>query len=300
MENQQSPYDDEIDLKKYIDVILKRKLIILSLFFVAIIIAAAAVSLAPKTYKATASIKIAPEQAVLLSLNDVLQRLVKKLDLPQSPEWLAKKLSVKKVAETNEAILSVTDTDPQAAQKIVNALAEDMTTPLVRDARGLSSFDLGIKKSLLNGYKNEFAALDPEIKRMEDLLAELKKQIASQEKIIVLSTAVLDYDSGDKIKNLRSEVINPVYQDLNMRIVNTEIELYTKKLRAQDLMKIIGPMEDEIHAEANRIITPASAPVVPEDQGGGKKMILVGMLSLVFGVFLAFFMEFWQKLKENR
>ena len=67
MENQQLIQEDEVDLREYIKVIIKRKFFILTFFFIGVIAAAVSSINMQKTYKATATIMITPSamQSVL-------------------------------------------------------------------------------------------------------------------------------------------------------------------------------------------------------------------------------------------
>ena len=51
MENQQVIQEDEIDLKEYIKVVIKRKKLILAIFFISVIVAAVVSFLMPKVYE---------------------------------------------------------------------------------------------------------------------------------------------------------------------------------------------------------------------------------------------------------
>jgi len=422
MGNPQVTQEDEIDLREYIKVIIKRKKFILSFFSIAIILAAIIVSVTPKTYKATATIMITPSaiQSVfspikelgggnagdkaspwdisiathvnLLKSNLVLERTIEKLNLKDRSgremaiEDLARKLSIKKAIGESVIELEATDVDPQEASNIVNAWAEQyveysqelvmgeingigdfvMTQfeasqkdllkaeEAVKDFRKSNKLDLmgaelRMKKGKLNGYKNELDGTGLAIKTNEETLHGLKEQIAKQKKYIILSKAITDDAlwqmsskedglSGLDKKGLRSEDINPIYQDLETRIVNGEIEVNTLKAREELLNKSIGSLigetkeldddilqknfdlvqltrqvsifkrsyddfsnkiqESRMTKEAQfgevKIVSPASLPSYPIG-GKMKKIFLAGIISLIGGLFLTFFVEFWQK-----
>jgi uncharacterized protein involved in exopolysaccharide biosynthesis len=192
------------------------------------------------------------------------------------------------------------------------------------------------------------------LKTKGDSLKEFKKQIKNQEKFIVVSKAITEEalwqreaagggleELGDR--RLRSEEINPIYQDLRARIVNTEIELNTLRLRLEhlknsieltigeidELEKIINQREFEltqltreatIHKIAYdnlalrleearitkamelgevRIVSPAAEPEGPIRPRKGLMVAISSILSLMFGTFLAFFIEYWQSSKKE-
>ena len=116
--------------------------------------------------------------------------------------------------------------------------------------------ELNIKKEKLNNEKREHLNLGIALKTKEDSLKELKEQIENQEKFIVVSKAITDdalwqrEGRGDleglDDRKLRSEEINPLYQALKTRIVNTEIELNTLKSRFGHLERSIELTRKEI------------------------------------------------------
>ncbi len=120
---------------------------------------------------------------------------------------------------------------------------------------------LNIKKAKLNEYQKKILDARMIIKRDENILVELKQQIAGQEKVVVLSKAItddalwqrMDHDLSAFDKRLRTEEINPIYRDLEARIVNTEIELKTTKVQVEDLAKEAAVLEKEITALAETV-----------------------------------------------
>jgi len=318
MGNPQLIQEDEIDLREYIKVIIKRRKFILSFFAIVLLAAVLFSFITPRVYKATATIMITPSvvQSVfsqikglpdigksdaavdgqvppwgisiathmnLLRSNIVLQRTVEKLNLKDASgkdltiEDLSKKLNVRKATGENVIELEAADINPQKAQEIANTWSWEYTQ---------------YNQALIFGEVD--GIVDVELRNKEDALLELKKQIATQKQFTILSKAMSDDAfwqasfqennfSGLYKKSLRSQVTNPIYQDLETRIVNGEIEVNTlktmKKLQLGDV----------------RIVSPASIPNYPVSQGKIKTVVLAGILSLVLGVFLGFFIEFWQK-----
>jgi polysaccharide biosynthesis transport protein len=115
--------------------------------------------------------------------------------------------------------------------------------------------ELDMKKSKLNEYKKELIDLEIALKTKENSLGELKEQISNQSKFIVVSKAITDDALWQKSqkdlfgldeRKLRSEEINPIYRDLETRIVNTEIDLNTLKAKADYIRKAQAGIEIEI------------------------------------------------------
>lgn len=91
---------------------------------------------------------------------------------------------------------------------------------------------------------------------------------------------------GDR--RLRSEVINPLYQDIRTRITNT------KAVRLEEA-RIAKTMElGEV-----RIVSPATEPASPIRPKKRLNVAISGILGLMLGVFIAFSQEFWAKGKDK-
>jgi succinoglycan biosynthesis transport protein ExoP len=431
MQEQNREFEQEINLREYIDVIMKRKKLILSIFFVSVILSAIVSLMAPKVYQGTALIMIVPSRMQsalsstaisldykmgsaalaspaqsasislsthkqLLKTNVVLNTMIDKLQLTDktdkkiNAEDLSKRLSVKDTKETNILQLDAKADDPKQAQKLANTWAREYVVYnqelISGEVRGTGDFvvdqfeiakknltqseesikdfkdkykidlmraEIDIKKATLNSSKKELPDLEMMLKTKEDALKELKKEVAKQERFIVVSKAITDealWQKSSKEENigdlnkkkLRSEEINPIYRDLETRIVDTEIELNTLKPRVEYLEKSITSTEKEINSlektatqkefelvQLNRqmeiykrtydnlstkieeariakaaqlgevkIVSPSIEPKNPAGAGRRKNVILAGILSLMLGTFLAFFMEFLEKSKK--
>lgn len=69
---------------------------------------------------------------VILKSNTVLKQVIEELDLEMKPSELAEKISASSVNGTEVLSVSVTDTDPEMAQKIANTIAKILPDELVR------------------------------------------------------------------------------------------------------------------------------------------------------------------------
>jgi hypothetical protein len=277
----------------------------------------------------------------------------------EDPKTLLKKLSIQKTSDKNQVQLVVIDSTVQAVKDIANVWAREYVafdremilkesdiqkdfgleaTEIVRNPAykaddllndfrkkiklDLMNAELVIKKKILNSYKEEITGMGLLMESSEDTLAELKKQIATQEKFIIVSSPV-DGDVADPVlsKGLNNfdkkvKVINPAYQNLELRILNAEIDMNIQKLRKEHLIKIIDAMtkdvteldnevikKESLFAQITRdaklldetkIIFPAVAPSESEKQNLIKKLVFAGILSLLTGFFIAFFIEYWE------
>jgi uncharacterized protein involved in exopolysaccharide biosynthesis len=210
--------------------------------------------LAPEDLSNRLEIKETKETNILqLQVNDDNPKMAKEIANAWAREYIEynQELILGGVKGTGEFI---TDQFEIAKQTLTKTEEE------VRDFKDKYKIDLmraelNIKKSNLNDYKKEILGLEIALKTKEDSLKELKKQIEKQEKFIIVSKAVTDdalwQREGKNIadlgrKKLRSEQVNLIYQSLETRIVNTEIDINTLKPRAEYLKKSIELTENEI------------------------------------------------------
>ncbi len=248
---------DELDLRDCIEIMVKRKKLIFAIMLITIISVAIIGFLEPKTYKATALISITPFNSThktrLLS-NLILSKIIQNLNLKDSlgkeiaADRLLQKLAIKNLDSDSLTALYVIDPDPQQAKQIANAWAQeylkymqefnltaiqtsaDMLTKQFQIARthlnqaeekvvnfkkefkiDLMRTELLAEESTLNDIKREMTSMDLSLKNKEEILAELKKQILTKDK--------------------RSSI----YDDLEKRILDTQIEINTLKPRSESL-----------------------------------------------------------------
>ncbi len=160
-------YEDEINLREYIQVIIKRRKLIIGMFLIAVIAAAIVSLLLPKVYEASASIMVMPskirtalsptrgfldpettEKGIyieqkptisipthksLLKSNAILVMVMARLesagllDEDLALEELSKKLEVEDTKETIILQLTAKDKEPSLAKDIVNIWADEYT-----------------------------------------------------------------------------------------------------------------------------------------------------------------------------
>ncbi len=211
-----------------------------------------------------------------------------------SPAVIPGNFSIREIPDTNILLLQVQSSTPAKAQEAANAWAEiyvQYSQELIAgEIKGTGDFiqeqfeftqkelvhaeeqvkefqernkidiaqaDLDLKKSKYNDYKKMLIELDADIKAKENQLQQLKKEIASQPKFIVVSKAITDdalWQSVSKKadlgalanRKLQSEILNPIYSDLASRIVNTEIELNTLRPKMEYIRRLQQQTRREI------------------------------------------------------
>ncbi|MBL7145634.1 MAG: hypothetical protein ISS76_15460 [Phycisphaerae bacterium] len=225
VEEEASIYEDEIDLREYVQVLVKRKKLIIGIFLVAVISAAIASLFLPKVYKASASIMVTPSKIqsvlsparlfldpgkerqgeyvvqkptisipthrTLLMSTGVLQRVMTslksagKLDEDLAIEGFSGRLEVKGTEETNVLSLSVKDHDPGRASEAANIWAEEY---IKYSQKLIGGEILGSGKFVLEQFK-----------RAEDDLAKA-------------DAAVKDFDVKERLSLMEIELAEDVNQ----------------------------------------------------------------------------------------
>jgi len=128
----------------------------------------------------------------------------------------------------------------------------------------LRKAELNIQENKVTEFEDELLDTEIAIKTKKDTLTQIKKEIQSQSQYLVLSKAITDEALWDKIGNpqaglpeelnqikLRSELLNPIYQDLLDRLTTTQIEydtLVPKSGHLQSELKRIRKAIDQLQA----------------------------------------------------
>jgi len=268
--------EQEVDLRDYINVMIKRKWTIINIFLVSIIATAVISLFLPKVYKTDAVVGngyidgdiIKTEDSVnIITSTDVLAALIKKENMNISISDLKKMIDVKDIKKTSYLIITARGKTPEEAKGICGFLA----------------------KAYIN-YGNEL------YRKRESLR---KKQLADIEaRIIKVKADVKNIDSmilklsSDKL-GLNPETMSKVI--LLKNILSGYRGQITGLSNQRDIVKYVL-----VKAMKFRIIDKAIAPEYPVKP---KKKVMVGvagMLSLIMGIFIAFFAEFWQKQDKGK
>jgi len=129
----------------------------------------------------------------------------------------------------------------------------------------LMKVEVDIKKTQMNEYKRELASLGAVLETEENLLVELKAEINKQDKVVVISKILADdasllldeNKSNSKSKperRLKSEEINPIYRDLESRIVNSSLKINTLRPRVKYLEQAVLSFDVEIRDQEKNIL----------------------------------------------
>ncbi len=275
MENQQYIQEDEIDIREYINVIIKRKKLILAIFLVSVVTAAVVSLMKPKIYEITSILQlgnvnellIKNEEAKSIMLNqNLLLSVINDLSLKITPDALQKDIKISDMAGTNLLKIKITYPGIDTALKINDGIVNPLIAQGQKMYQERKSIIDGRLKELLGAIKNA----EDDISRTQNMIMGIpsSKDISQAElslRMIILQNTLPKYENN--LTDLRNQ-----RNDLQILLLNS------KNFKVFD------------------------APIKPKHPVGPKKkqnVLIAGMFSLMFGVFLAFFMEFWQKSKKK-
>jgi uncharacterized protein involved in exopolysaccharide biosynthesis len=273
MENQQCAQEDEIDIREYINVIIKRKKLILAIFLVSVFTAAIVSLIMPKVYEIASIVQLGSvnepliknEEAKAIMLNqNLLLSIVNELNLKIGVEGLQKAIKINDLAGTNLLKIKITYPGIDTAIKINDAIVN----PLIAQGQGFYQERLAIINERLRELDLEIKNAEGDISRTQTLISGLPaaNNISQSDislRIILLQNTLPNYESNlTALRNQRN--------GLKFSLAN-----------AKDFKIFDQPIEPK-------------HPIGPKKK---QNVLVAGMLSLMFGVFLAFFLEFWQKNK---
>lgn len=272
MENQQYIQEDEIDIGEYINVIIKRKKLILSIFLAAVVIASIVNLRMPKIYEITSTIQLGSvneplinnEEAKAIILNqNLLLSVINDFGLKMKIESLQKAIKISDIKGTNLLKIKMTCSGVDAVDKINDAIIN----PLILQGQKI--------------YQERLAIINERIK-------ELDAEIKSAEEDIFRTQNLISGLPG---------VNNTSQADVSLRIILLQNSLPNYEAILTSLRNIRNDFK--LLLANSRDFKIFDAPIKSKHPTGFKKNVFAaGMFSLMFGVFLVFILEFLQKRKK--
>jgi len=280
--------EEEIDLREYISVLIKRKGVIILIFLIAVITAALVsyFALSP-VYQSSVVFSIAlmdnrpattiiaqvennvpvikiHEALEVINSNLILDEVIKRSDLNISSDQLRTRIEVKNLKNTNFIKVSVEADSPEKAKE----LAENIVKVFIEKNQ--------------NKYTEKIKLIKERIKILEREIAEFEKSIQEIENAIKKIAASKDL----------SETERYFQTSLLLNSSSNERNLYN------NLIYQINTLQERLNnCQDFGIISYAQLPVAPIKPNKKLNILIAGVLGLFVGIFVAFFIEFWQKGK---
>lgn len=267
--------EQEISLRDYIDLINKRKKIVLGVFFISIIIAAVISLLTPKVYMAKAVIQNGnldgpiikkAEAEEIIKSHIFLSSAIKNAGIGvDNMSGLRKAIEVESIANTDFLRIIVKYKGTDAPVRICQGIVDSYLTY----ARPM--------------YQERLKLLDSELKDLADELKGVKDDIQNLQKI--MSSFLLSQGSNEAMSEpslifLRETLSN--HRKMLSYLNSKRNELNLLRLSGGEFKIIDAPFRER-------------KPVKPKT---AQNIIMSAVMGLMLGLFLAFFFEFWEKSKR--
>lgn len=267
--------EEEIDLREYINVLMKRKGIIILIFLVSVI-AAILVSyfvLIP-VYQSSTTFAVAlvddspvlniSESLEIMSSNLILDEVIKEMNLNISASALKSRIKAENLKGTSFIKVTAEANLPEEAKELVE-----------------NTIEVFIKQNQ-SEYKEK-------IKLVEDALKISGLQVAEFEK------------STEEIKNIKKKITTSEELSEAERQFQTSLLLsssVTERDLYNNLTEQIYTLQEKLNnCQDFRVINYAQLPTAPIKPRKELNIVIAGVLGLFVGIFVVFFMEFWQKGK---
>ena len=281
--------EEEIDLREYINALLKRKGIIILIFLIAVITAALVsyFALSP-VYQSSVVFSIAlmdnrppttivaqvennvpvikiHEALEVINSNLILDEVIKRSDLNISSDQLRTRIEVENLKNTNFIKVSVEADSPEKAKE----LAENIMKVFIEKNRHKYTEKIKLIEKRIKILKQEIVEFEKSIQEIGNAMKKIaaSKDLSEAERYFQTSLLL---NSSSNERNLYN---NSIYQ------INT---LHERLNNCQDF----------------GIISYAQLPTAPIKPNKKLNILIAGVLGLFVGIFVAFFLEFWQKGKS--
>jgi capsular polysaccharide biosynthesis protein len=267
--------EEEIDLREYINVLLKRKSIIILIFLIAVITAALVSYFAiSPVYQSSAVFSVAQidgravinitESLEIIKSNIVLDEVINWMGLEETAKQLSSQITTESIKGTNFIKISVAADSPENAKSLVENIIE-----------------VFIKQNQAE-YQEQVKFIEDRLKIIEEQIAEFEKNIQEIEKTKRKIAVTEELSEGER----------QFQTSLLLSSSVTERSLYNNLInQANGLKASLKSCEDF------KIINYAQLPTAPIKPNKKLNILIAGVLGLFVGIFVAFFLEFWQKGK---
>jgi capsular polysaccharide biosynthesis protein len=309
MENQENKpqehehYEDEIDLRDYINVLIKRKWAIAVIFMVTVVAAAVISLLMSPTYEATSLIRVGQikntpletpsEIKEIFARRAILKQIAEKLALPddQNIEAVAEIFSIKTSESADLIKINGYGETPEKSVEVSNTITNLL---IERHQKIFSEADEMINLEVDNINKNK-EKINKDIVEIKNSIARLDTDIKKYEQEISKRGDIQTEGQGriaESYINLLASVKNQK-EAKEATILNLEQSLLSldQSLKAIEYEKTYQTM-------ATAVEIPAISPQTRISPNRKQNVMIAGIIGIFVGIFYAFTAEYFGKEKN--
>jgi len=327
-------YDDEINLMDYIKVIIKRKKIIAGIFVICVVAAVIYSLTVVPVYEMTQILEVPTigENVYLdssLKIKEKIESGFYNFKILENLDFKSKyninnigffKITIPKENQFLSIYADVTKQDLENSKKVLSELFAQMDVDYslrLEAERGRKNTEEAIKKNTIKSMdvriedaKFHIILLEP---RIESLVARIEETKTNTEDIILEREKFINKQKIDGIvgsilyTTTIQQAINHLDQldselvSLRMKKLDKEKEIKNLLIeRERVVLEIFNLDKQKEFIRSFREIQPVLLSTNPIKPKKRQMVAIAAMLGLILGVFIAFFVEFWQNSKENR
>ena len=268
--------EEEIDLREYINVLLKRKGVIILIFLFAVIAAALITYFAiSPVYRSSTLFSVAKidggpvinitEALEIIKSNVVLDEVINQISLEETIEQLRPQITIESLGGTNFIKVSVEHDTPEKAKNLVENIIE-----------------VFIKQNQVE-YQEQVKLIEDRLKVLEEQVAEFDKNIQEIEKAKKKIAVTKELSEGERQFQTSLLLSSSVTERELYNTLSNQVNSIKASLKSCEDFKIIN------YAQLT------ASPIKPNKK---LNILIAGVLGLFLGIFVAFFLEFWQKGKS--
>ena len=269
--------EEKIDLRDYINVLLKRKRVVILIFLIAII-ATAMVSyftISPSPiYESSITFGVAQidgrpvinitESLEIMKSSVLLNEVINRMDLEINAEQLKSQIEVKNLKGTNFIEISVVDNSLEQAKN----LAESIIEVFIKQNQGKC--------------REKVKIVEDRLKILEEQITEFEKNIEEIKKTLKEIATSKELSEGER----------QFQTSLLLSSSVTTRELYNTLTDRANILRVSLKSYEDF-----KIIDNAQMIVSPIKPNKKLNILIAGVLGLFVGIFAAFFLEFMKKGK---
>jgi len=326
-------YEDEIDLYQLIQVLLKRKKLIVSVFLAAVIVAIAASYIMKPVYRvsavvgpiqfyipeATENVVVWRESDVdtpenieaLISQNPFHYEILRRLNIDMKDATTVFDIKTHVQRGSKYISINIDSTDPEKAKQYLSALISEIDKYYLPKAKSSMMLLYNERKRILNErhsltkqieiLKNKLLVLGQQYARLQKELGiyeggAVRNSLTSIDKLVL--TLMLENNDIQRQEFMQElEALKFKLENLNLHAIDLESKLAVLGVKANPDTQD-GQSED-IEVSGIKII---QEPTIDPQRVSPKRTLMVavaGVLGLFVGIFAAFAAEFWQSHKVS-